>query len=363
MLTFCFHHPLIFNSIFHLLATSTSNAVSDSYSATGIDTASSISNTSTAYIPSTTDPLTTTTSVVATSVPPTTSASTLDSTTGIIPAASKAAASVVASVSTTTAVASVPSTAVPSVPSTAVLPPTNSLPYTGQASVAPSAAFISSVSNPHIAHAIIPNDTEQLFFTAAESNGQFCIHNLLNTIRTDSTLFGNKTARIKLLSTNTPKYDSHKKKLEHRMFSSIETNPKLKALADMIQDPDNPNLLKRRLYVLCNGSFTTNKQELMNSALLQMSVNFIQIKFVGKEFTTPMEFALAQYQPNVVAKDFRTLFAYFKTCGVNCFSLAKHFNGIGTFHSLLLCVCVCVVSTTTCFYSTCAPLLLGQLPS
>ena len=327
-------------------------AASGSHSASGIDTASSISNTSTAYIPSTTDPLTTTTSVVATSVPPTTSASTLDSTTGIIPAASKAAASVVASVSTTTAVASVPSTAVPSVPSTAVLPPTNSLPYTGQASVAPSAAFISSVSNPHIAHAIIPNDTipahldpAQLFFTAAESNGQFCIHNLLNTIRTDSTLFGNKTARIKLLSTNTPKYDSHKKKLEHRLFSSIETNPKLKALADMIEDPDNPKLLKRRLYVLCNGSFTTNKQELMNSALLQMSVNFIQIKFVGKEFTTPMEFALAQYQPNVVAKDFRTLFAYFKTCGVNCFSLAKHFNGIGTFHSLLLCVCVCVCAS------------------
>ena len=32
----------------------------------------------------------------------------------------------------------------------------------------------------------------------------------------------------------------------------------------------------------------------------------------------------------------------------------------GTFHSFdVMCVCVCIVSTTTCFYSTCAPLLKG----
>ena len=186
---------------------------------------------------------------------------------------------------------------------------------------------------------------DKVFFTGGESTGQFCIHNLLKTIRTDSTLFGNKTARIKQLSTNTCAYDNLKLQLEHRLFSSIDTNPKLKALADMVQDPDNPNLLKRRLYVECGGAYTVNKQEIMNAALLQLSVNFIQLKCVGKEFKTPMEFAKAQYQPNVVATNYRTLFSFFKTRGVNCFSLANNFNGKGmSIHICMLsslCLCVC----------------------
>jgi hypothetical protein len=109
----------------------------------------------------------------------------------------------------------------------------------------------------------------------------------------------------------------------------------------MIQDPENPNQLKRRLYVECGGSFTTNKQEIMNAALLQMSVNYVQLKYVGKDFKTPMEFAKAQYQPNVVAQNYRTLFSHFKSRGVNCFSLAKNFNGKGACLSLfvfMLCV-------------------------
>jgi hypothetical protein len=146
------------------------------------------------------------------------------------------------------------------------------------------------------------------------------------------TLFGYKTTRIKLLSTNTP--NSFKLKLEHRLFSSLETNPKLKSLADMIQDPGNPKQLKRRLYVECGGSFTTNKQEIMNTALLQMSVNYVQLQYVGKEFKMPMEFAVAQYQPNVIAQNFRTLFSHFKSRGVNCFSLAKDFNSFQVIRDL-----------------------------
>jgi hypothetical protein len=181
---------------------------------------------------------------------------------------------------------------------------------------------------------------DKVFFTGGDSTGEFCIHNLLNTIRTDLVLFGNKTARIKLLSTNNPKYDSFKLKLEQHLSSSVETNPKLKGLAVTIQDPENPNQLKRRLYVECGGSFTYNKQEIMNAALLQMSVNYVQLKYVGKDFKTPMEFAEAQYQPNVVAQNYRTLFSHFKSRAVNCFSLAKNINGKGACLSLFFILCV-----------------------
>jgi hypothetical protein len=187
---------------------------------------------------------------------------------------------------------------------------------------------------------------DKVFFTAAESTGQFTIENLLNTIRTDSTLFGDKTARIKLLSTTTPKYDSFKLKLEDRLFTSLRTNPKLKPLADMIPDPENPKLLKYRLYVHCSGSFSPNKQEIMNAALLQLSINYVKVEYLGKEFTTPMEFAKAQYQPNVVAMNMRTLFSHFKSKGICCFSLAKDFNGKGTF---LLSVCLSLY-VSICLY-------------
>jgi hypothetical protein len=112
----------------------------------------------------------------------------------------------------------------------------------------------------------------------------------------------------------------------------------------MIPDPDNPRLKKYHLYVQCSGSFSPNKQEIMNATLLQLSINYVKVEFLGKEFNTPMEFSEAQYQPNVVAMNFRALFSHFKSKGICDFSFAKDFSGKGT---LSLCL---YVSLSVCSY-------------
>jgi hypothetical protein len=82
----------------------------------------------------------------------------------------------------------------------------------------------------------------------------------------------------------------------------------------------------------------------MNATLLQLSINYVKVEFLGKEFNTPMEFSEAQYQPNVVAMNFRALFSHFKSKGICDFSFAKDFSGKGT---LSLCL---YVSLSVCSY-------------
>ena len=130
LLTFCFHPSLILNLFFSIFGYQSLDITSDSSSATGIYTSSSISNTSTAYKPPPSIPTTTTTFIDTTSLPSTATTSTLDSTNVLIPAATTTAASM--STGGPSVPPSVPTTAGPSV-HTSTPVPSASMPAPGVA--------------------------------------------------------------------------------------------------------------------------------------------------------------------------------------------------------------------------------------
>ena len=167
-------------------------------------------------------------------------------------------------------------------------------------------------------------------FAKGQSDGTFSIDKILDIIQNDSDLFGDSTSRINLLTANTGSYEKSKISLEFRLFQSIETNSKLKPMSEFMSDPENPAVKIRRLYVFCRGAPTANKRKILNSCLIQFSLNFVKLPYVGKVFQSKLEFAQAQYQPNVCSKDFRTMFSDFKRHGI-VFSLAKDFCGTGNY--------------------------------
>ena len=118
--------------------------------------------------------------------------------------------------------------------------------------------------------------------------------------------------------------------MEARFFASLSTSEDLKKLAVFVSDPDVPTTKIRQLYVYCRGTPTEPRFKVLNTALIYFSTTFVQLKYVNKDLSDINLFVKAQYQPNTCAFYFRCLFAIFNTHSVR-FTLAKSFNGIGTF--------------------------------
>ena len=97
-----------------------------------------------------------------------------------------------------------------------------------------------------------------------------------------------------------------------------------------IKDPEQPTKMVRQLFVLCRGHRTDGKYEILNIALIWLSKFMIYKSYIGVDLSDINIFIKAQLQPNTVATSFRMLFSRLSEECVT-FSLAKHFNRIGTF--------------------------------
>ena len=97
-----------------------------------------------------------------------------------------------------------------------------------------------------------------------------------------------------------------------------------------VKDPEQPSKIVRQLYVLCRGPRTDGKYEILNIALIWLSKFMIYKSYIGVDLSDINIFIKAQLQPNTVATSFRMLFSRLSEECVT-FSLAKHFNRIGTF--------------------------------
>ena len=149
-------------------------------------------------------------------------------------------------------------------------------------------------------------------------------------ITNDSSLFGDKTKRLKLITYNNSAYETSKKVLAYRFMEALHLNVKLNDLTKLVHDPENPSVQIEQFYISCRGTMLDWKRLIVNACLTQLSLCLVKAGWVAFKFETPLQFAEAQYQPNVVAKMLRTLFSFFKTKGVH-FSLSKDFNGTGKF--------------------------------
>ena len=96
-----------------------------------------------------------------------------------------------------------------------------------------------------------------------------------------------------------------------------------------VKDPEQPSKIVRQLYVLCRGPRTDGKYEILNIALIWLSKFMIYKSYIGVDLSDINVFIKAQLQPNTVATSFRMLFSRLSEECVT-FSLAKHFNCIGT---------------------------------
>ena len=86
--------------------------------------------------------------------------------------------------------------------------------------------------------------------------------------------------------------------------------------------------IKLKHYVQCHGAVTTAKLKVANAALTHFSITLVKNGHHQDEYKTPLQFAQAQHQPNVVAQMLQTLFSHFRKNGLT-FSLSKDFNGKG----------------------------------
>jgi hypothetical protein len=146
--------------------------------------------------------------------------------------------------------------------------------------------------------------------------------------------------------------------MEARFFASLQSNDTLKWLSKLVKDPNSPSdRMIRQLYVFCRGIKNQDTYEILNTCLVWFSKSFVKLEFIGVDLSDDLElFVRAQYQPNTVAKQFRCLFAVFRSEQL-IFSLAKDFNGKGTFFVVvvvlfvIMCECLPVVLFILYIYS------------
>ena len=97
-------------------------------------------------------------------------------------------------------------------------------------------------------------------------------------------------------------------------FAALASCPEMKALVDVIIDPDFPQRKLRRFYVLCWSPATPGKKDPVNWALLLFLTGF----YIEKDGVScidlvkdPQNFADAQYKPTTVQTKFEMMFTVF----------------------------------------------------
>jgi hypothetical protein len=174
----------------------------------------------------------------------------------------------------------------------------------------------------------LPSD---LGTSAAPGIGQFSITNVLADMNKDDTLFGEATLAIRNLDMNNKEYESRKSGIVKRFFHTLATRASTRPLTELVDDPLDPGNKKERFYLELRGIRDPAKLKLFGQAILLFSSRLVKLKHATTTaFASPLDYANAQYQPNVVGTMMRTLFSHFRQNDI-LFSMSKDFNTKGTF--------------------------------
>ena len=179
----------------------------------------------------------------------------------------------------------------------------------------------------------LPSD---LGTSSAPAIGQFSITNVLADMNKDDTLFGEATLAIRNLDMNNKEYESRKSGIVKRFFHTLATRASTRPLTELVDDPLDPGNKKERFYLELRGIRDPAKLKLFGQAILLFSSRLVKLKHATTTaFASPLDYANAQYQPNVVGTMMRTLFAHFRQNDIP-FSMSKDFNTKGTFILFIL---------------------------
>ena len=179
----------------------------------------------------------------------------------------------------------------------------------------------------------LPSD---LGTSSAPGIGQFSITNVLADMNKDDTLFGEATLAIRNLDMNNKEYESRKSGIVKRFFHTLATRASTRPLTELVDDPLDPGNKKERFYLELRGIRDPAKLKLFGQAILLFSSRLVKLKHATTTaFASPLDYANAQYQPNVVGTMMRTLFAHFRQNDIP-FSMSKDFNTKGTFILFIL---------------------------
>ena len=166
----------------------------------------------------------------------------------------------------------------------------------------------------------------------APANNEFTLFGILQSIADNGKLrIGpNILAEdIADLDCNTDGYEKARSSIVNRFFQVLVNHPQLYPLADMIPDPDNPLMMKRRLYILCRAPKAPNKKFILNRALIIFSMTYVKKAYIGMDLSKdPQLYADAQYEPVTAQTAFKMLFSRFAEESIT-YSQSKDFNGKG----------------------------------
>ena len=179
----------------------------------------------------------------------------------------------------------------------------------------------------------LPSD---LGTSSAPAIGQFSITNVLAEMNQDDSLFGEATLAIRNLDMNNKEYESRKSGIVKRFFHTLASRASTRPLTELVDDPLDPGNKKERFYLELRGVRDPAKRKVLGQAVLLFSSRLVKLKHATTTaFATPLDYANAQYQPNVVGTMMRTLFAHFRQNDI-LFSQSKDFNDKGTFILFIL---------------------------
>ena len=179
----------------------------------------------------------------------------------------------------------------------------------------------------------LPSD---LGTSSAPAIGQFSITNVLAEMNKDSSLFGERTDTIRNLDMNNKEYESRKSGIVKRFFHTLASRASTRPLTEMVEDLLDPGNKKERFYLELRGVRDPAKRKVLGQAVLLFSSRLVKLKHATTTaFASPLDYANAQYQPNVVGTMMRTLFSHFRSNDI-LFSQSKDFNEKGTFFPSIL---------------------------
>ena len=170
--------------------------------------------------------------------------------------------------------------------------------------------------------------------TTTDPSG-FSIASILQSIHENPIKVGPDAVQVTIdnLHTNT---HAHVKKVltaERDFFEVLANHATAYALAEKIPDPEDPSVLKFRLYIECRAPPAPRKHKLLNYALMLYSVSHRKKKYRGMDLSKSTAlFAEAQYEPNTVDLFFKCLFSRFHSESIP-YRLSKDFNGQGMCYS------------------------------
>ena len=133
---------------------------------------------------------------------------------------------------------------------------------------------------------IVNNQTRSTFSVPNAVDGSSSINDIALFIRQSDSLFTDKSFvnRVRSMKYATTKNLSMTQRHIKRIFDCVKCHPKLKFLADSLPDPDAPDKIVPRLYLLVRGIPTPARMEVLNSVMCFFGESLYLLAYNGTDF-------------------------------------------------------------------------------